>query len=100
MQTVEAPQFIGRLGLGCEIASWADPFEALAAVAAGEPESVRFEGDCPEGMDFVDGWVGVLGYDLALHKSPLLRRAYLRSFAAFWHPAIAGVWPQTAMALL
>ena len=56
---------------GREIASWDDPFEALAAVATGQPERVRFEGDCPEGMDFVGGWVGVLGYDLARHVERL-----------------------------
>jgi len=60
---------------GREIACWADPFEALAAVAAGEPDSVRFEGDCPDGMDFVGGWVGVLGYDLVRHVERLPEQA-------------------------
>jgi len=55
---------------GRVIESWADPFEALAAVAAGHPD-VRFDGECPEGMDFVGGWVGVLGYDLARQIEPL-----------------------------
>lgn len=61
---------------GREIASWADPFEALAAVATGAPDRVRFDGECPEGMDFVGGWVGVLGYDLArqIERLPELAR--------------------------
>lgn len=50
---------------GHEIGCWADPFEALTAVATGHPDAVRFFGECPDGMDFVGGWVGVLGYDLA-----------------------------------
>ncbi len=60
---------------GREIASWDDPFEALAAVATGQPERVRVQGECPEGMDFVGGWVGVLGYDLARHVERLPERA-------------------------
>ena len=57
------------------LASWADPFEALAAVATGRPDSIRLEGDCPEGMDFVGGWVGVLGYDLARDVERLPQQA-------------------------
>jgi para-aminobenzoate synthetase component 1 len=70
---------------GREVASWADPFEGLAAVAAGAPDSVRFEGDCPEGMDFVGGWVGVLGYDLARHVERLPEQA-------LYDPALPRQW--------
>lgn len=49
---------------GVEIETWADPFEALAAVASGRPQSISIVGNCPDGMDFIGGWVGVLGYDL------------------------------------
>lgn len=60
---------------GRELACWADPFEALAAVATEQPGRVLIEGACPEGMNFVGGWVGVLGYDLARHIERLPDRA-------------------------
>jgi para-aminobenzoate synthetase component 1 len=48
------------------------PFEALAAMAS--PRSVRVAVDepLPEGLGFIGGWVGVLGYDAArhLHRLP------------------------------
>ncbi|MBI5277777.1 MAG: aminodeoxychorismate synthase component I [Burkholderiales bacterium] len=50
---------------GAETATWADPFEALAEVAAGRARSINIVGECPDGMDFIGGWVGVLGYELA-----------------------------------
>jgi para-aminobenzoate synthetase component 1 len=49
---------------GAEIETWADPFEALDAVAGGRPQCISIVGDCPDGMHFIGGWVGVLGYDL------------------------------------
>jgi para-aminobenzoate synthetase component 1 len=41
----------------------ADPFAALASVAAAQP--VHLTGHAaPDGLDFISGWVGVLGYDM------------------------------------
>jgi para-aminobenzoate synthetase component 1 len=60
---------------GRVIASWLDPFDALAAVATRDIDGVRLDGDCPEGMDFIGGWVGVLGYDLARQIEPLAEQA-------------------------
>ncbi len=45
-------------------AAWSDPFAALAAVAE-SPGDVVVEGDVPADLDFIGGWMGVLGYDLA-----------------------------------
>jgi para-aminobenzoate synthetase component 1 len=56
-------------------ASWDDPFVALAAVADFGPQEIRFEGERPDGMNFVGGWVGVLGYDLARNIERLPVRA-------------------------
>ncbi|HSV36069.1 MAG TPA: aminodeoxychorismate synthase component I [Ramlibacter sp.] len=92
---------------GREIASWADPFEALAAVATVHPGSVRVDGECPDGMDFVGGWVGVLGYDLARHVERLPERARcdpalprqwwmaVDQVLAFHHPS--GQWWQATL---
>src|SRR5580765_1401809 len=60
---------------GDVLACWDDPFEALAAVGGAHAGGVRFDGECPQGMDFVGGWVGVLGYDLARHIEPLPEQA-------------------------
>jgi para-aminobenzoate synthetase component 1 len=87
---------------GLEIATWANPFEALSAVATGQPDRVRFDGECPEGMDFIGGWVGVLGYDLArsietlpeqAQHDPVLPRQWwlaVDHVLAFHHPS--GQW--------
>ncbi len=92
---------------GQVLASWADPFEALAAVAGGHPEDVRILGDCPAGMNFIGGWVGVLGYDLArpraaqtqpaLHDPVLPRQWWLAvdQVLAYHHPS-AQWWQATA----
>lgn len=92
---------------GREIASWADPFEALAAVATGHPDSIRLEGECPEGMDFVGGWVGVLGYGLArqierlpktARHDPVLPRQWwmaVDQVLGFHHPT--GKWWQVTV---
>lgn len=55
---------------GREIARWADPLEALAAVAGGGAGKVQIDGDCPQGMDFVGGWVGAMGYELGRPTRP------------------------------
>ncbi len=92
---------------GREIARWADPLEALAAVASGRPEAVRFDGECPPSMDFVGGWVGVLGYDLArpadppgglaLHDPVLPRQWWMAvdQVLGFHHPS--GQWWQATL---
>jgi para-aminobenzoate synthetase component 1 len=55
------------------LACWDDPFAALAAVVV-VTEEIQFEGERPEGLSFVGGWVGVLGYDLArnIERLPVL----------------------------
>jgi para-aminobenzoate synthetase component 1 len=60
---------------GRAIASWHDPFEALATVATGHLDGLRFDGECPTGMDLVGGWVGVMGYDVARQIEPRSERA-------------------------
>lgn len=41
---------------GVEIETFADPFAALAAVAAGDgSKSIDIVGSCPDGMDFIGG---------------------------------------------
>jgi len=58
---------------GQVIAQWRDPFEAMAAMCAfGE---VEFDGEPPAGLNFVGGWVGVLGYDAARHLHRLAQQA-------------------------
>ncbi|MES2187918.1 MAG: aminodeoxychorismate synthase component I [Pseudomonadota bacterium] len=62
---------------GRVLASWADPFDALAAVAGGRADAITIGGEgVPEGMDFIGGWVGLLGYDLArnVERLPVLAR--------------------------
>ncbi len=63
-------------------ARWSDPFEALAFMAA-QPEapSIRCHrpDPLPTGLDFVSGWVGVLGYDAARP-------------AAAGEPPLPGMW--------
>lgn len=60
---------------GQVLASWTDAFEALAALAGDQPERIRVQGDCPPGMNFIGGWVGVLGYDLARPSATPARQA-------------------------
>ena len=94
-------------------ATWADPFEALAALATGQ--SVRVDGERPAGMGFIGGWVGLLGYDLARqverlptlarHDPPLPRLwwmavdqvlAYHHPTGQWWHATARGPadrWP-------
>ena len=59
---------------GREIGAWTDPFEALAAIAADGAFSLDcdmdIDSDCPAGLNFVGGWVGALGYDLARAHPP------------------------------
>jgi len=93
---------------GRQIASWADPIEALAAVANHHVDSVSVHGDCPDGFDFVGGWVGVLGYDLGRkaepwagkpRHDPALPRQWWMAVdrvLAFHHPTAQ--WCQTALA--
>jgi para-aminobenzoate synthetase component 1 len=52
-----------RGGVVCE--RWDDPFDALAAMAGDFGVRPRVDGERPAGMNFVGGWVGALGYDLA-----------------------------------
>lgn len=70
----------GRTCANCD-----DPFEALSAMALCEANAVDFEGALPPGMDFVGGWVGVLGYDLARHIERL-------PVVALNDPALPGQW--------
>lgn len=53
------------------IGEWDDPFDAVAAVAPAGT-TVHIAGERPPGMNFIGGWVGALGYDLArqLHRLP------------------------------
>jgi len=100
---------------GCTCARCEDPFEALSVVASGAPDEVDVEGDPPAGMDFVGGWVGVLGYDLARHIERLPVRAdddpalpgqwwlaadqvlaYHHPSRQWWHATVTGLrdrWP-------
>ena len=50
-------------------ARWDDPFDALRSVSVlpALPVRVICDHDVPQGLDFVAGWVGVLGYDTARH---------------------------------
>ena len=62
---------------GREIGVWSDPFEALDAIAGDGGSGAGIDSgnhsdrdsdsdqDRPAGLNFVGGWVGVLGYDLA-----------------------------------
>jgi para-aminobenzoate synthetase component 1 len=70
---------------GRQCAAWSDPFEALSEVADRDAAKLRIEGDRPAGMNFIGGWVGVLGYDLARHIEHLPERA--------WHdPVLPRQW--------
>lgn len=82
---------------GLEIARWAEPLEALAAVATGQPDSVCLDGECPPGMDFVGGWVGAMGYELGRRVPPSSEPALPRQWwmavdqvLGFHHPS--GQW--------
>ncbi len=57
---------------GRDAAIWDSPFDALQALSVSSPCDIDMQGDAPPGLDFVGGWVGVLGYELghALHKLP------------------------------
>ena len=61
---------------GREIGVWTDPYEALAAIARDgrltTDTDINIDSDstCPAGMNFVGGWVGALGYDLARAHTP------------------------------
>lgn len=59
---------------GCCIGEWKDPFDAIAALAPADA-CVRVAGERPPGMDFIGGWIGALGYDLARHLHRLPARA-------------------------
>lgn len=62
--------WLEREGTGLQ--RFAGPFDAIASMAAAGPVRVDAPGDLPEGLDFVGGWVGLLGYDAArhLHRLP------------------------------
>ena len=86
---------------GVECGHWDDPFEALAAMARFDAP-VQVEVERPAGMNFVGGWVGVLGYDLARHTErlpelarndpalPLMWWMAVDQVLAFHHPS--GQW--------
>ena len=100
---------------GREQGAWADPFDALRQVAAFRADRVRIEGDRPAGMNFLGGWVGALGYDLARHigrlpersaPDPVLPRqwwmavdqvlAFHHASGQWWHSSVQGPtgrWP-------
>jgi len=52
-----------------------DPFEAIASVSATRPVRMDVHGVPPDGLNFVGGWVGVLGYDAARYLHRLDERA-------------------------
>jgi para-aminobenzoate synthetase component 1 len=56
------------------VGEWDDPLAAIAALAPAGA-SVRIVGERPPGMNFIGGWVGALGYDLARHLHRLPRQA-------------------------
>ena len=60
---------------GHDDVQWDDPFEALQAVAA-PLDRPRIDGARPPGMNFIGGWIGLLGYDLArnVERLPALAR--------------------------
>ena len=57
--------------------TWSDPFNALAAVAQSRTVVLDCGAAVPAGLDFVGGWVGALGYDVArhVHRLPSLADA-------------------------
>lgn len=62
---------------------WADPFDAIASMAAAAPHAGA---DRPDGLGFAGGWIGVLGYDLArrLHRLPEAAREEPPLPAMWW----------------
>ncbi|HEY2926241.1 aminodeoxychorismate synthase component I [Piscinibacter sp.] len=102
---------------GHEDVQWADPFEALQAVAAPAGRRVCVDGERLPGMNFTGGWVGLLGYDLARsverlptlarHDPPLPRSwwmavdqvlAFHHASGRWWHCTARGPqdrWPWT-----
>ena len=60
---------------GHDDVQWDEPFEALQAVAA-PLDRPGIDGARPPGMNFIGGWVGLLGYDLArnVERLPALAR--------------------------
>jgi len=66
--TLRADRTVTRLErAGMTEAHWDDPFDALRSVLPRLPVRVSCDHDVPDGLDFVGGWVGVLGYDTARH---------------------------------
>lgn len=92
---------------GREVARWADPLLALAAVAGETAGDVDCDGACPPGLDFVGGWVGALAYELGRAGLPgaatappetLLPRQWwlaVDQVLAFHHPS--GQWWQATV---
>jgi para-aminobenzoate synthetase component I len=60
---------------GQPLMHWNDPFEALEQVSRVALPDPVIEGDCPPGMGFIGGWVGMLGYDLARQVERIPSRA-------------------------
>ena len=52
-----------------------DPFSALEAVLPDRAPRVHGHAEAPAGLDFVGGWIGLLGYDTARHLVRLPTRA-------------------------
>jgi len=60
--------WLERDGEGVE--RWDDPFDALAVMARRDVPA-RIDGERPDGLGFMAGWAGVLGYDLVRHLERL-----------------------------
>jgi para-aminobenzoate synthetase component 1 len=60
---------------GAVLRRFDDPFAAIESACDFGAVRVHVEGTLPEGLNFVGGWVGVLGYDAARHLHRLDERS-------------------------
>jgi len=70
---------------GSAVRRFADPFEAIESLAAARAVRMDVEGAVPDGLNFVGGWVGLLGYDAARHLHRLEELAAAQ-------PALPAMW--------
>jgi para-aminobenzoate synthetase component I len=103
LATLSTDESATRLeGDAIESVCWRDPLEALASVTRCDTREIEVDGERPAGMDFIGGWVGALGYDLArdierlpceARNDPALPRQWwmaVDQVLAFHHPS--GQW--------